>query len=271
MNGVSRGRSVFPQQHRPGGSRTSETGGRAHGPREGGEADDPILPQRAVVRLLVVLAAASGCLDVFCVTRLGGFFASVITGNMVVFGRAIATADARLLAGAAAAVGGYALGVAGGTLSQRHVRPGWHRRTGMVAAAEAVLLVGVAAAWLVSASRPGYAGGLALLGAASAASGMQSAVTISSGVRAASTTYLTGSLTDVVRRVVLDPHRFAAGAGGMSRLLALLGGAVLGALTLRVAPLWAPALAAALVVAVVIVAAGLPRRKTAMTDRREHE
>jgi hypothetical protein len=75
----------------------------------------------------------------------------------------------------------------------------------------------------------------------------------------------------VVRRVVLDPHRFAADAGGMSRLLGLLGGAVLGAVALRVAPLWTPALAAALVLAVVVVAGGVPRRTTAMTDRREHE
>jgi uncharacterized membrane protein YoaK (UPF0700 family) len=82
---------------------------------------------------------------------------------------------------------------------------------------------------------------------------MQSVVTISSGVRGASTTYLTGSLTDVVRGAVLDPHRFAAGAGGLSRLLGLLGGAVLGALTLRVAPNVAPALAAALVAVVVLV------------------
>jgi len=141
----------------------------------------------------------------------------------------------------------------------------------MVAAAEAVLLIGVAAGRLRTAALPGYAGGLALLGAASAASGMQSAVTINTGVRAASTTYLTGSLTDVVRRVVLDPHRFAAGAGAISRLLGLLGGPVLGALTLRVAPLWAPALAAALVVGVVVVAAGLPRRMTEIIERRDHE
>jgi Protein of unknown function (DUF1275) len=73
----------------------------------------------------------------------------------------------------------------------------------MVAAAEAVLLIAVAAGWLGTAAGPGYADRLVLLGAASAASGMQSVVTISRGVRGASTTYLTGSLTDMVRAVVL--------------------------------------------------------------------
>ncbi|MFF3868290.1 YoaK family protein [Micromonospora sp. NPDC001898] len=224
------------------------------GPGDGDESDGSVLPRQLVVRLLVVLTAASGCLDVFCLTRLGGFFASVITGNLVQSGQAIATADARVLGSGAAAVGGYALGVAGATLYLRRVRPGWGRRTGTVAVAEAVLLVGVAGGWVGTGARPGYAGGLALLLAAAAASGMQSVVTISSGVRGASTTYLTGSLTTVVRSVVLDPHRFAAGAGGVSRLLGLLGGAVLGAWTLRVAPLWAPVVAAALVVGVVLVA-----------------
>jgi hypothetical protein len=100
---------------------------------------------------------------------------------------------------------------------------------------------------------------------------MQSVVTIGSGVRGASTTYLTGSLTDVVRGVVFDPHRFAAGAGGVSRLLGLLGGAVLGALTLRLAPIWAPTLAAALVVGVVFVAAGLARRTARIANRKGHE
>lgn len=224
-----------------------------------------------MVPLLVVLAGASGCLDVVCVTRLGGLFASVITGNLVQFGHAVVVTDARMAVGGVTAVGGYAVGVAGGTMPLRRVGLGWRRRTGMVLAAEAALLVGVAVGWLSTGARPGYATGLALLGAAAAASGIQSVVTISSGVRGASTTYLTGSLTNVVRSVVLDPHRFAAGAGGVSRLVGLLGGAVLGAVALRVAPTWAPALSAALVVAVVLMAAGSVRRTVRITDPGEQK
>jgi uncharacterized membrane protein YoaK (UPF0700 family) len=99
---------------------------------------------------------------------------------------------------------------------------------------------------------------LLLLGPAAAAMGVQSVVTTSSGAPGASTTYLTGTLTSVVRTVVSDPHSFATAAGGASRLMALLCGAVLGALLLHLAPLWAPALSAALV-AVVVVAALLTR------------
>ncbi|MEW2331964.1 YoaK family protein [Micromonospora chersina] len=227
------------------------------------------MPKRVVVRLLVVLAAASGCLDVYCLTRLGGFFASVITGNVVVFGRSIVVTDTRMVAAGAVAVGGYALGVAGGTLPLRRVGPGWRRRTGWVLAAEALLLVGVAAGWLWTGASPEYASRLALLGAAAAASGLQSVVTISSGARGVSTTYLTGSLTNLVRDAVLDPHRLPAGASGVSRLLGLLGGALVGAVTLQVAPRWAPAVAAVLVVAVFLVAAGLLGQGASILNRRD--
>jgi uncharacterized membrane protein YoaK (UPF0700 family) len=69
-------------------------------------------------------------------------------------------------------------------------------------------------------------------------------------VLAASRTYLTST----VRTVTVDPHRFAAGAGGAARLAALLCGAVVGTLALRVAPSWALALPAALVAAAVVAA-----------------
>ncbi len=210
-------------------------------------------------RRLVVLAAAAGCLDVFCLTRLDGFFASVITGNLVQFGHSLVAVDARMVLGGAVAVGGYALGVAAGTLPLRRVEVGWRARTGRVLTAESLLLAGVATGWWATDGRPGDAVTLALLAGAAIASGIQSVVTIGSGIRGASTTYLTGSLTKMVRNLVLDPHRFAAGAGGVARLSGLLAGAVLGAAVLRLAPLWAPALAAALVV--LVVAAGTRSRR----------
>ncbi|MEE6258504.1 YoaK family protein [Plantactinospora sonchi] len=224
------------------------------------------MPDRLVVRLLAVLATAAGCLDVICVTRLGGPFASVITGNLVQVGQALVTVDRSLLVHTTTAIGGYTLGVAVGTVPLRGVRSGWRRRSTRLAAVEAVLLSAVAVGWLAAGARPGHVGALLLLGAASTATGIQSVLTISSGIRGASTTYLTGTLTGVVRTVVGDPHRFAAGAGGVARLGALLGGAVLDALLLRVAPLGAPALAAALVVAVVLVAGLRSRHRPAGTD-----
>jgi uncharacterized membrane protein YoaK (UPF0700 family) len=213
------------------------------------------LPDWLVVRLLAVLTAAAGCLDVVCLTRLGGVFASVITGNLVQLGRAIGTVDGGLAASAIAANGSFALGVAAGTVGLRHWGTGWRRPTSMVAMVEVVLLAGLATGWLATGAHPGPSTALVLLALAAAAMGVQSAITISSGVRGGSTTYLTGTLTSLVRTLVGGPHRFAAVAGSAARLATLLGGAAVGALLLRVAPLWVPVLPAALVAAVVVVAA----------------
>ncbi|MFI7606302.1 YoaK family protein [Micromonospora sp. NPDC049366] len=225
-----------------------------------GRADERALPRATVVRLLVVLATASGLLDVFCVTQLGGLFASVITGNLVQLGHGVATTTAHLVTGGVVAVGGFAVGVAVGTLPLRRARPGWHRRTGMVVAAQSLLLVAVAAAWWESNGTPGPAESLALLGGASAASGIQSAVTLSVGLHGASTTYLTGTLTQVMRGLVLDPHHLTAHAGGVSRLLGVFAGAVLGGLVSWTAPRWTPALVVVLVAAVAVTADLVLRR-----------
>jgi uncharacterized membrane protein YoaK (UPF0700 family) len=72
-------------------------------------------------------------------------------------------------------------------------------------------------------------------------------------VPGASTTYFTGSLTRLVRALTGQPDRAATAAGGAVRLVALLCGAVAGALLLRFAPLWAPALPTVLVAAVILI------------------
>jgi uncharacterized membrane protein YoaK (UPF0700 family) len=218
-----------------------------------------VLPERLVVRLLLVLAAAAGCLDAVCVTRLGGPFASVITGNLVQLGRGIATPDGPLAVGAATAVPGYALGVGAGSAGLGRDSSGWGRRTSLVSAVEVALLALVAVGWLATHGRPDAGTTPLLLAVAATAMGMQSAVTISSGLRGASTTYLTGTLTTVVRTLTARPHVFSAVAGDAARLAALLCGATLGVLLLRVAPLWAPALPAVLVGTVVAMAAAFAR------------
>jgi uncharacterized membrane protein YoaK (UPF0700 family) len=214
-----------------------------------------VLPEHLVVRLLLVLAAAAGCVDVVCVTRLGGPFASVITGNLVQLGRAVAALDGRLAVSATTAVAAYALGVAGATTGLRDRPAGWRRRTTRVAAGELVMLVCVAAGWLATSGRPDATISWLLLALAAAAMGVQSTITIRSGVRGASTTYLTGTLTEVVRAAAGEGRRFVATAGGIGRLAALLCGAIVGGLLLRVTPSFAPALPVVLVGAVVTIAA----------------
>ncbi|WP_327587530.1 DUF1275 domain-containing protein [Nonomuraea sp. NBC_00507] len=284
---------MSPKEIRPPGDALSGTG--------------PVVSERVAVRLLVVLAAAAGCLDAVCVMRLGGPFASVITGNLVQLGRGVATLDGALAAGAATAVAAYALGVAAASTGLGRGRlgrggagrggagrggagrggagrggAGWRRRACLIAAAELALLVCVCAGWLATGGQPSATVAVLLLAPASAAMGVQSALTIGSGVPGASTTYLTGTLTSLVHAGAGTPHgradgeagtphgRAAAGAGtplrraagGVGRLAALLCGATVGALLLLVAPLWAPALSAVLVAVVVAIIAISTRGRT---------
>ena len=65
-------------------------------PRPGGPTGaDAALPEWVVMRFQGYLSAAAGCVDAVCLTRLDDLFASVITGNLVQLGRAIATVDRR--------------------------------------------------------------------------------------------------------------------------------------------------------------------------------
>jgi uncharacterized membrane protein YoaK (UPF0700 family) len=219
------------------------------------------LPERVVVRLLAVLAAAAGCLDAVCVLQLGGLFASVITGNLVHLARAIAVLDGRLAIAATTAIASYALGAVAGSAGLRHSDAGWCRRTTLMAAAELALLACVAGGWLVTGGRPDARITLLLLALAAVAMGMQSILTLSSGVAGAATTYLTGPFTHLMRTLTLTPHADAATAGGAVRLAALLGGATVGALLLQVVPSWAPALPAVLVATVVVIAAASARAR----------
>ncbi|MGW1884931.1 YoaK family protein [Streptomyces sp. NPDC001970] len=233
------------------------TGGRpVDTPAEPGAA---VLPEKQVVRLLAVLTAAAGSLDAVCVAGLDGVFASVITGNLVQLGRALVALDGRLAAGATVAVGCYALGVAAATAGLGRRGAGWYRRTSLIVTAELALLAGVAGGWPATDGHPGADATMLLLAAAGAAMGVQSAVTNSSGVRGASTTYLTGTLTGLARALGGEPHRFAAAAA--ARLAAFLCGATAGALLLRFAPLWAPVLPMVLVAAVVVTATAFIRER----------
>ncbi len=223
------------------------------------------MPEPVVGWLLAVLAAAAGCLDAVCLIRLGGVFASVITGNLVQLGRGIVSVDGRAAVAAAAAVAGYAVGVAVGTAALGGDAPGWRRRTTLVAAAEVVPAVGVQVGWVVSGGRAVGGNAWLLLALAGVAMGMQSTVTLSSGVRGASTTYLTGTLTTLVRTVT-GRRRFAAVRGDAARLGALLLGAMVGVAMLRVAPLWAPVVPVGLVCGVVVAAAVARRRAADAQD-----
>jgi uncharacterized membrane protein YoaK (UPF0700 family) len=190
-------------------------------------------------------------------SRLGGPFASVITGNLIQLGRAFAISNWHLAASTSTSVASYAVGVAVGTVMLRGSPPGWRLRTCVVASVELLLLVGVLVGWLITNSLPGTGQAILLLALAAVAMGLQSAVTLSTGVHEASTTYFTGAFTSFMRAVATDPHMILAAGAGIARLLSLLAGAAIGALILKFAPSWTPVFPVVLIAGTVVLSAAL--------------
>lgn len=230
--------------------------------------------------IAIALTFGSGAMDVASFTRLGNVFASVMTGNIVLCGLAIAHGSASLIAHTATAFAGYVSGVAGGT------RIAWHHATASGAGsgpadpdrgegawaphvratliAELALLIGFFAGWETAGSDPTGAAEYWLLAIGTAAMGMQASAVINMGLTDVSTTYLTGTLTGLVRSLA-SPGRDRRGGGkreGLIRpgvLAGLLAGALLCGLLVKTAPAAVPALPVAALVIVILVSATPPR------------
>ena len=153
-----------------------------------------------------LLSMAAGSTDALCLLYLGGVFASVITGNLVVFAASVVRGQTIATVGAAAEVVAYGLSVfAGSRLVARMRSPGHRERTPprptvvtTCLVIETILLLGLCAGWLASGGRPHGGAQPGLLVLAGAAMGMQTIAVRALGRPGLSTTYLTGAATRLV-------------------------------------------------------------------------
>lgn len=199
------------------------------------------------VRWPIALAAAltfgTGAIDVTTLTRHGGVFASVITGNLVLTGFALANANAALVAHTATAVAGFIVGVAVGsrvTGARDPDGPRWPLRVTVALGVEFVVLSGFTIGWEETGGAPTGSAQLASLGTAAIGMGLQSAAARALGVTVA-TTYLTGTLTSVIAGLTRSP-RPRTDYAGVAALMAAVGGAVSAAVVLSSVPAAAPLL-----------------------------
>jgi uncharacterized membrane protein YoaK (UPF0700 family) len=77
--------------------------------------DDSPQQQRILTLIAIALTFASGATDVASYTRLGNVFTSVMTGNIVLLGLAVARHSLTLASHTLVSIAGYITGVAGGT------------------------------------------------------------------------------------------------------------------------------------------------------------
>ena len=206
--------------------------------------------QQTLTLIAISLTFGSGATDVASFTRLGGVFTSVMTGNIVLAGLAVAQRSLTLASHTAVSIAGYIVGVAGGTwiaYGFKRAKPADDEGGASVLPAhvnwalfaELILLGGLTVGWEITGARPAGWVQYCLLAVTAAAMGVQASAVNEMGLTHVSTTFLTGTLTGLVSSLVSPgketphgPRRFgvliglAAGAGLCGLLVATAAAAV---------------------------------------------
>src|ERR1700735_4291680 len=177
--------------------------------------------QQILTLIAIALTFASGANDVASFTRLGGVFTSVMTGNIVLWGLAVARGSLSLASHTAVSLAGYIIGVATGTwiahgfkaanlgkASPAEAGDDQDRASVLPAhvnwslAAELVLLAGFTVGWEITGASPTGWAQFCLLAVLAAAMGVQASAVNEMGLTNVSTTFLTGTLTALVSSLV---------------------------------------------------------------------
>jgi uncharacterized membrane protein YoaK (UPF0700 family) len=216
---------------------------------------------KVITPMAIALTFASGAMDVASFTRLGGVFTSVMTGNIVLCGLAAARGSVSLILHTATTFAGYVAGVAAGTrIGWWHARvrtaadaeQAWAPHVRTVLLGELALLAGLLTGWEVTGGRPTGLAQYCLLATAAAAMGMQAAAVGQMGLTEVSTTYLTGTLTGLVRSLA-SPERKRESLIRPGVLVGLAAGALLCGLFVATVPAGAPVLPAAALIVVLLL------------------
>jgi uncharacterized membrane protein YoaK (UPF0700 family) len=221
----------------------------------------------AMTAVAVLLTMGSAATDIMAFTRLGNVFASVMTSNIVFLGLAAARRSGTLAVHAVVSFAGYVVGVAIASRLARHPArdgPGspWTPWVLAALAVEAAILTAFTIGWEITGARPAGGPQLVLVGLATIAMGMQSAVVVVLNISGVATTYLTGTLTTLI-----DAVASPAEASGTARwreantrralvLVALAVGALLAGVLVAAAPAAGPAIPLTTLAAVLLIGAG---------------
>jgi uncharacterized membrane protein YoaK (UPF0700 family) len=234
--------------------------------------------QQILTMIAIVLTFGSGALDVGSFIRLGGVFTSVMTGNIVLWGLAVADRSVSLASHSAVSIAGYITGVALATWVAHGFREREASRDRVlgphitwVLLAQLVLLAGFTGGWEASGGDPAGWEKFCLLAVAAAAMGMQASAVRDMGMPDVSTTYLTGTLTGLVSSLAKPGKVTQHGARRFGVLLGLLTGALLSGLLIAAgAAAVVPVLPlTALVLALVLGSARDPERDPARDPARD--
>jgi len=220
-------------------------------------------PARARDALVILLTLVTGSIDAIGFTRLGGVFTSVMTGNMVLLGVAAGKGDVSLALHTGVAFLGFVAGslvgarVAGHALEDDEV---WPRPILKALVLELVVLFIFATWWEIASGAPTGAAEYAMLSINAVALGVQSAATLRFGISGLSTTYLTGTLTQLLAGVA--KRKDPISGRSILLLLALIGGAGFGAFIALRVPRFAPLVPIGVLAFVIVCSERVFHRRT---------
>lgn len=212
--------------------------------------------------LLLALAFAAGYIDALSYLGLSHVFTANMTGNTVLLGIALAQLDGDAIARSSLALAGFLAGAAAGAwiVERDHSDSLWPRAVTLALTLESLLLLVFAVGWYLAHDTLATATTTAALIVLSAlAMGVQSAAVSRLEITGITTTYLTGTLTNLAA-LLMGRTRRKSKSFRHSALLAVvwivyIGGAVVAAVDLPRNLVLALVLPAALVMVVVTIAA----------------
>lgn len=147
---------------------------------------------------LLTLALAGGMLDAASYLGLGRVFTANMTGNTVLLAVALVRGSGGDATRAAVALGGFAVGVALGVAALKPSEQAWPRLATGTLLLESLALGLALAGWVVARESLRFE----LIALSALAMGLQSAVVRGSHVGGVNTTYVTGTLTNAIARLV---------------------------------------------------------------------
>lgn len=186
-----------------------------------------------------------------------------MTGNTVLLGIALAQLDSDAVARSSLALAGFLAGAAAGAwiVERDHSTSLWPRGVILVLSLEWLILVAFAVGWQFAGDAlPAATATEVLIVLSALAMGVQSAAVLRLEVAGIATTYITGTLTNLVARLMGQTRRKSRSAYPHSALLGAvwivyLGGAATAAVDLQLDPVFALALPVALLLLVIIISA----------------
>jgi uncharacterized membrane protein YoaK (UPF0700 family) len=212
---------------------------------------------RLTVRVLLALTVTTGMVDAVSYLGLGHVFTANMTGNVVLLGFGIAGAGGLPVVAPLVSLASFLVGAQlGGLLTARATAAG-RARLSPALLCEGTLLLAAATLAAASSVRIGSVSAYLMIAGVALAMGIRNATVRRLGVPDLTTTVLTMTLTGLASESLRGGDRRAQ-ARRLAAVIAMLGGAVIGALLVKsqlATPLW---LAAAVAIACRVAIALLP-------------